>query len=305
MQTYKHSGRVPVAGLLWSLMVGGATAALLGVVYAYATNYIPLVYINFLLTIGYGAAIGGAVGAGARMGRVRNLPVVVSGGVLMGLVGLYVAWAFDPMARFGFSPVFDPLALYAYVQVFYENGFWGMSGDNTVSGIFLGVVWAAEAGTILFLAGKIPAGVLAEKPFCENCIQWGTTEGAVQRLSVTPEQQGSLNRLLTGDLQALAQFDRTPGDQGPYLTLDLTTCSSCAESNFLTVSLVTPTTDREGKPTSVVQPLLQNLVVHESEIELIRNAGREPIPAAPLEDADNAEEAVNLMTPSGEKVQQG
>ena len=305
MQTYKHSGRVPVAGLLWSLMLGGATAAVLGVVYAYATNYIPLVYINFLLTIAFGAAIGGAVGAGARMGRVRNLPVAVAAGVLMGLVGLYVAWAFDPMARFGFSPVFDPLALYAYMQVFYENGFWGMSGDNTVSGIFLGLVWAAEAGAILFIAGKIPAGVLADKPFCETCIEWGTTEGAVQRLSVTPKQQDSLNRLLTGDLEALAQFDRTPGDQGPYLTLDLTTCGSCAESNFLTVSLVTPTTDREGKPTTVVQPLLQNLVVHESEIELIRNAGREPLHVEQLADADDADEAAKLLTPNDARVQQG
>ena len=311
MQLYKHSGRVPFAGLCWALIVGALVAVPLGVVYAFGTNYIPIVYVNFLLTLALGAAIGGAVGLGAKVGRVRNVPVASLAGAAMGLVGLYVAWATDPVARFGgddalaqlgITWLFDPRALWVYMQIFYENGFWGMSDGAPVSGIFLGIVWLAEAGMILFCSAKIPATILADKPFCETCNQWATIESDVQRLVAGPEQQGALNRLLTGDLQALAQLERTPGDSGPYLRLDLATCGLCADTNFLSVQAVTPTVDNNGNPTTAVQPLLKHLVIREEDIELVRQAGREPAPPSPT--SEQAEKAAELVMPDDAKLQQ-
>ena len=311
MEFYKHSGRVPLAGLCWALIAGCLVAVPLGVVYSYGTNWIPIVYVNFLLTLVLGAAIGGAVGLGASAGRIRNVPVASLAGAAMGLVGLYVAWAADPIARFGqeeammqlgIAWLFDPRVLWAYMQIFYENGFWGMSDGNPVSGIFLGIVWLVEAGIILFVAAKIPATMLADKPYCETCNQWATIESDVQRLVATPEQQGALNRLLTGDLQSLSQLDRTPGDGGPYIRLDLATCGLCSDTNFLSVQAVTPTVDNNGNPTTAVQPLLKHLVIREEDIELVRQAGREPTPMPVTEEL--AEKSADLIMPDDAKVQQ-
>ena len=48
MQTYKHSGSFSMSGLLTTLGAGPLAASLLGIVYAYAAFYIPIIYLNFL-----------------------------------------------------------------------------------------------------------------------------------------------------------------------------------------------------------------------------------------------------------------
>ena len=43
-----------------------------GLIYAYGVVYIPIIYLNFILTALFGALIGAAVGLGARAGKVRS-----------------------------------------------------------------------------------------------------------------------------------------------------------------------------------------------------------------------------------------
>src|SRR6266568_3144420 len=137
--TYMHSEKAPLTGLMLAMLAGLATAVVLGGAYAFAVVYIPIVYLNMLLTMGFGAAIGGAVGYAAKLGHVRSrlMPAMVA--VVCGLVGLYVAWGADLLARVGVpigADVFDafrPELLMRYMKVFYEKGFWAIGhgvGNN-------------------------------------------------------------------------------------------------------------------------------------------------------------------------------
>src|SRR5262245_51891413 len=68
MQTYSHSGAVPVLGALGTMVVGMLAALVGGFVYAFAFFYIPIVQLNVLLTLAFGAGLGLAVAATAHAG---------------------------------------------------------------------------------------------------------------------------------------------------------------------------------------------------------------------------------------------
>ena len=55
---YKHSGRSGALGVPLALVAGLAAACLLGAGYAFAVNWIPFIYINFFVTLGFGFAVG-------------------------------------------------------------------------------------------------------------------------------------------------------------------------------------------------------------------------------------------------------
>lgn len=88
---YKHSGTVPVAGAIQTAFAGLGTAITLAWAYSYAIVWIPIVYINFLLTLGFGAAIGFLIVRAAKAGRIRSSSVPALIGLISGLAGLYVA----------------------------------------------------------------------------------------------------------------------------------------------------------------------------------------------------------------------
>src|SRR3954471_17908676 len=56
-QYYRHSGKVTIHGLLVAAIVGLPAAVLLGIAYGYADIYCPIIYLNILLTLGFGAGI--------------------------------------------------------------------------------------------------------------------------------------------------------------------------------------------------------------------------------------------------------
>lgn len=68
MLYYQRSGRMGALGLPLMLGMGIGAAALLGIPYAYAVHYCPLIYINFLITLAFGFAIGIAVNVAAHGG---------------------------------------------------------------------------------------------------------------------------------------------------------------------------------------------------------------------------------------------
>jgi len=291
MQTYRHSGAMSLPGIPITIAAGLLTAGVLGFVYSYAVVYIPLIYINVLLTFGFGFAIGAAVAWGANVGKIRNNFMAGAYGLAFGCAGLYVAWAADLLARAGVPfciEVFYPSVLWDYMQFFYENGFWavGHGGGGNVNGVFLGAVWAIEAAIIVVTATWVAHSAIASRPFCEPCNRWTTAEEGVSRLSLHGAEENALNRLLAGELAALGQMNRATANEASYLRLDLATCSRCADSNFLTIQLVQHTVNKKGEPQVETKPLLTNLIVDAANVPLVREAGREPKPDLPEEFAE-------------------
>ncbi len=277
MNLYRHSGAVTLSGLLGASLVGAGSAPALGFAYAWAIAWIPFVYINFLLTLGLGGIVGFLVGRAATAGKLRNTFVIGVLGLAWGVVAWYVAWAADARARGAEVAwlVWQPDQLWDYVGYFYENGLWGIGrGDNTVSGIPLGIVWLIEAGVVMGAATFMAMGASLSQTFCERCRCWIETQQGVRRLSLQDADSRLVERLLGGELSAAAELPRA-GDGEPHLRLDLTCCPTCRESNYLSVERVTYETDDKGSVSEKSDTALDRLAITPRDIEAVRNAGRE------------------------------
>jgi hypothetical protein len=220
-------------------------------------------------------------------GHARSTFVTAALAMLWAAVAWYVAWAADPRAReYGDAPylLWQPQQLWTYALDFYENGAWTLGtggGATPVSGMFLGLVWAIEAGTILWCARKVALSYSASSTYCEQCSRWIDEQKDVRRLSMRPEDQPTLERLLSGEVSAAANMPRAAAEEPIYLRLDLTCCPSCQQSDFLTVNLVTHEPDKKGNLTEKVQPLADRLAIAHADVEAVRQAGFEPQPEPP------------------------
>jgi hypothetical protein len=271
---YKHSGAVTVTGTLLGLVCGGVAAVALAFVYTYAIVWIPLIYVNFLLTVCFTAGIGFAVAIGAKAGKLRNMAVAGLLGAFCGLVGLYTAWAIHPMAQFDQQPIFHPATLFGYMGAVYEHGTWGIVKGSTVNGIFLGIIWAVEAGIVVLGAALIPPGRLSDLAFCEPCDVWTRLEKGLRTLSLE-NVDPILARVAEGDVAALRETKRHKAVDPGHVRVDLSSCPNCANSAYLTLTLVQKKTDDKGKESLEEKAVLQNLVLSAADVGIVKE------PAAP------------------------
>lgn len=279
---YRHSGKVPLGGLLTTAIAGIGTAISLAFVYAYATNWIPFVYVNVLLTLGLGGIVGILVAKAARGGKLRNPGVVGLVGLISGLVALYVAWGADALARLGWPQegsalsVFYPRFLWGYIQIFYAKGFWGIGKGNAgmISGIPLAIVWLIEAGIIVGLSTAAAWGDLLTVVFCEACNEWTEIDGDVLRLA--PEGGGPILALVDeGTLGDLSTADRASPGAADFLKVGLVWCETCDDCNYLDVERVQITENKKGESKTVTTPVISKLAISREQRDEIRAAGEE------------------------------
>ena len=197
------------------------------------------------------------------------------------LLGLYVAWAFDPLIRFeaGFV-AWDPRVLFAYMRFLYEHGAWEWEGDReyvVAQGVFLLACWLGELGVTIGTAASVAAGFAKtpKAPFCERCNQWAKTEDAVAELKPSSDEASSLERLAGGDLSVLDDFQPASEDDSTYVWLDLTTCPTCQTFTFLTVRLVRKTVHPDGSVGIESHELLSNVRINEAQLRRIREKAQD------------------------------
>lgn len=300
MTTYRHSGVMPIAGVLRGILVGGVAAIGLGALYALAVHYIPIVYVSILATLCCGGGIGWAVGASARSGKIRNTLGVGLLGFVCGTTGLYVAWGTTALALTRFqlgSAAFHPRTIAAIVEFLFENGSWGLNQNGgAVTGIPLAIVWLVEAGIVLVAASKVAIGQIAQLPFCEACAAWTVPEKSVRVLSADGTEP-PWSRVLDGQLIALNEFPVATGDESATVHLDLASCPSCEQSHFLTARQVTATADAKGNVKITEKPLATNLIIPPLEAQFVRLCGQEVEPQ-PVEPATADEEPDSPSPPS-------
>jgi len=287
-EQYRSSGRIGPLGIPAMLLVGGVGAVVLGVIYAYVIAWIPFIYISCIASIGLGAILGLGVDMAARFGRVRNPAAAHFIGFIAGLVGLYVAWAWDGTARFSGEadmPVFwNPIALWGYVNLFYHEGFWTLVGDNAVSGIFLGIVWAIEA-VVIVGASTFLAGSNASEPFCESCGVWTDETEDFKRL-LPPEDKDALEQLGEGNLDVLSAFTSCSPGKPQTIRLDLHACPECADTRFLTVNLARISMDDEGEVSDETTPIVERLILDAEKMQWLQRT----LDGLPVDDSSSAED---------------
>src|SRR5262245_29920533 len=144
-EKYRHSGKFGAHGPLLNVLATAAVAFPLGLVYAYATTWLPFVYLNFLITVGYGALFGVMGTALMKRCRVRNNAVAAVGALASGLVVLYFIWSAHVHVTYKGAPIFSgPGAILEAMRELYARGSWALKG-TVVTGIPLAIVWASEA----------------------------------------------------------------------------------------------------------------------------------------------------------------
>ncbi|RZJ51666.1 MAG: hypothetical protein EOO44_14195 [Flavobacterium sp.] len=190
---YTPSGKFSPSFVLYFLAVSAIVFPILGLIYAYCIWYIPFVYINFFITLGFGFLVGLAIALFViKKGKVRNPVLGLLIGVIGGILALYFHWAIwiDLVINAGetygsnrigitvsniqflqvFSLIFQPALVFDSICQVSEYGTWGIRGA-TVTGTFLWVIWSIEFIIVIGVSGFL-SYLEAQKPFSESTNSW-------------------------------------------------------------------------------------------------------------------------------------
>lgn len=253
---YVSSGRTPIVGVVAGLGAGTLAAIVLSIVYAYGTLYIPIVQVEFLLTVAFGAVVGAASASVMHRFKVRSRAIVVLAAFLLGVLAWAVSWLpwiYGTFQRFdvpvSVSDVFDPIFLASAILQIYETGTWsiGSSSTSAVSGALLGFVWLAEAVTIVGFSTGVGISMSKDRVFCERCDSWCTV--LPDRAAYDIGAGDSMKRALLdqGDLSVLTSAPR-PTASDRWLSLKLGFCTDCGQTNVIALDEIKQTVDNKGNP---------------------------------------------------------
>lgn len=289
MERYEASGRMgslAIPGLLACLAAGALGAWL----YQRLVDWVPLIYVNFLLTLGFGAGLGLLVAYVARASKLRSRRLTLATAALTGLCASAASfwWAYqialpqayeevleyarkeqaEPVSREEFDALYT---LDDWRQARAETG-WTVgrvasSGSRpTISGIMVYVIWLLEAGLLVGSACRVVAKA-PEGRFCEPCDRWMDAEPLTPFLDVDAEALGRASDV--HDLSALLTPAHMPGS-GVHGAYTLHTCPGCSTGAVLDVHSLRIQAGKGGKLERVLKPVSLGIQVSEAQAEALR-----------------------------------
>jgi hypothetical protein len=268
LPVYRHSGKFGIHGPLAAIVAAVAIGFPLGFVYAYGMKWIPFVYVNFLLTAGYGFAFGSITGFLMKWAKVRNTPVALLSGLIAGLLALFFNWNAHIHALFDGAPALNSgKGILAGMQVLYEQGSWGLSHSGSVTGVPLAIVWVIEALAIIGLTTFISMAMVFDTPFCEKTQCWLDQEKKISTLQSFTDPE-HLAALKAGDLGPLAKAK--PKESGAMAFARLTLKHSPRTQEFCTVRVENVTIEtKKGETNERTQELTRDIMVPPATFELL------------------------------------
>ncbi len=265
---YKHSGRFSGTGLLLALAAPATVAFPLGYIYAYLIKYIPFIYLNFIITGGYGFASGAFTGWLLQRGKVRNNALAALAGVSAGFFALYFAWSAHIHSMFDHAPiVFYPEEILRGVNLLYQQGSWSLHGSE-VKGIPLAIVWAVEAAGIIGLSTITAYAMVSQTPFCERADCWLSKERTISGLDAFSDPT-QIAAFQAGDVSSLSKAKLRTTGSATFGRLKLKYSDGCDEFCTLTVSNVTSATDSKGNVKERVKIIAGNILLPKSMLNTL------------------------------------
>jgi hypothetical protein len=302
MDTYSHSGSVPIRAAIQTLLGGIVAAVVGGIVYAYAFYWIPLVYVNCLVTLGFAVAIGVVISNLAIRGKIRNNLFLRFAAFLAAIVGLYVYWAAYLWALVGIGKVgmsaFSPLVLASLARVLFEKGSWGLTSGEMVTGWFLVAFWVAEVGVVLWISQNL-ALASAHRPFCELCNEWTNVETDLVRIAGTGHEP-AWQKVLAGDLPSLAELPPAEPSALQFVRLDVARCPHCEQSRFLSAFAVQIKIDKKGNESKTERRIIQNAKLTPAKFAVVEVCAQLYRQAQTVPPAVESQEVSEVNQPSDE-----
>jgi hypothetical protein len=288
---YQPSNRFSVGGVLLLLSVGGVAAALLAFTYVYAVWYIPFIYVNFLLTLGFGFLLGVVLTQLVRTGKLRNpvLATILAAGV--GLVACYVQWALYLTLMFNMTSVesfgrrasvahtsfsadvmvgilLNPGSILEAMSELAASGSWSLMGV-TPSGIFLYLIWLVEAAVIVG-APVLLVRNQATEPFSETANEWAEEEELPVLVAHISDPAATRASLEADDFSALRPLAEDP--ERMFARLKLHCAPNDTACAFLSLENVTVSIDDKAKESETTTNVVEYLRVSAQRCQELRRS---------------------------------
>ncbi len=310
---YKPSGKFSPSSILFFLLITLTAFPLLGLIYAYCIWYIPIIYVNFLLTAAFGFGIGFLLRwVVIRKGKVRNIPLAILFGVLGGVIALYFHWAVwvDLVINAGesygnnrigitvsnikilqvFGLAISPGLLFELIGEINAVGTWGFRG-LPVSGAFLAVIWIIELLIVVGLSVLFPLGAVKE-PFSEKSGTW-LEEHQLPPFKYLFEKEQMIALLEKSSLEAFNSVTKTDNLAEDHSLFTLFSSEEETDYNYLSVEnkLVKPNDD--GKLEFDSEDVVQYIYLSPEMTTKLLEIRDAPIPIPEVEE--------NTQTDSGDE----
>lgn len=283
LERYAPSGQFSPATLLYGLVfalviAGGAW------LYQALVDWIPLIYVSFLATLGFAAVAFVATGAAMTRGNCRNAAVAVLLGLAIGAAGTAGSHWFAYQRFVGKvadnlkgaktqAQVREAIPFGRYLGLRAESG-WrvGKGKGAPLRGFFVWAIWGIEALVIVGGAAWGAKGAAAN-PFCENCLAWAEEEPVLTRRD---QDDLALERLAQA-ARPDELFRLAPAEKPAEFRLDylLHRCRQCDQSSWLTVKRVRSVTDGQGKTSDETKALWELVLLSPQDVAALRRTAEE------------------------------
>ncbi|TYZ13382.1 hypothetical protein FY528_02940 [Hymenobacter lutimineralis] len=278
---YQPSGRFTVSGVLLLVILGTAAAVPLAFVYVYAIWYIPFIYINLFVTLGFGLLLGYALKTLTKSGKLRSPALVGWLSFALALWAWYLQWCVYLTLLFGageteslgsrasfthttfeadvfLGTLLNPPLVLGMLPRLADEGTWSIFGV-TISGIFLYLVWLAELLILVLLTWNMPRSQ-AEVPFSELADEWAEKITLPQPATPFADAAATKLALETADWNHL-QPHTEPDGTAHFGRLHFFRAPSDPDCCFLSLENVAIETDNKGKASEKTTDVLEYLRV--------------------------------------------
>lgn len=279
--SYKPSNKFSLLSFIYLVLACATLILGLAWLYAYAVWYCPLIYINFFITLGFGAVMGLVVHfLVIGLGKVRFPLLAAIIGFVAGIWGWYVHWAIwidlaynaedgegILVSHVNYTQLLDlvrnPVELFQIAALINEDGLWSIF-KITFSGFALWIVWLVEA-TIILVLPSIAARMKAEKPYNEQKGKWASE---IKLPYFEYIQETEANALKSGDLTSLAVLRE--GDEKTHHAI-ITLFDMHDGQWYVSVENQYATTDEKGKVKFEARDLLKYAPLDSTLVKALKN----------------------------------
>lgn len=269
-QYYQHSGHIELKSPIYMLTLGSLAALIFGVIYGYVTLYIPFIYLNFIITLGFGGIVGFFVGLGGKYGNVRNLKIMLLFGFIVGLLAEYIGWVswIFAFSNQQYLALFPADLFYAAIRIA-DTGAQSIF-DITAEGNGLYAIWVIEAAMIVGMSTIVARLTLSTTPFCEPCKKWIENEESFQSIEPINDPAQLKTQLERHNIEALTSLKLKTSPLGDFTLVNIKHCSSCDNSCFLTVKSMR--IDPANTENTIEHTVVENLAITQKTRETIIQA---------------------------------
>lgn len=179
---YQESGKINPLKQSISYLISIPIALILGYVYSVLIIFIPIIYLNFLIGIGLGLALGFICQFLFRLNHNRSKRSRIIQAVVIGLLVnyfqwlAYILWAFDgtmpgvDLYLLNLHWILNPESFFAAIVDINNVGVWEMFGTQ-LKGFGLSLIWIFEF--LIIMAGPIVAVIKSHAvPYSELQQKW-------------------------------------------------------------------------------------------------------------------------------------